>query len=361
MTSDFILNEYKARQMWERREYSSAMAAAKTAAESAALRNDDAGWWRMMFLYGECQLELGFMDGCAETARLLADHPVAQNAPEASGKAKALMSLGLQGMGLLPEALAVARAAALDSPEAGMGGRGRIEAQQALVAVLSESGHLEDAWHEAQTLAQMVGDEAVLERAGKAYWSIGNVAFLAGMEREGTYYHGLAASSLSPSNDVNLWALFNKASAFMRLTANLVEPETLQCIERAEMALSITGGTRQDELDIEVIRAYWSYLTGDIAAARLQMSAVLDESAALSPLSHGDARLLFARIIADDGDLHASVDHATTSAEIFGKAGAVAREELAKEFGQQVRARAEESAGHASSLGHGAAGQEIDH
>lgn len=289
----------------------------------------------MTYLYGECQLELGHMDGCAETARSLVDHPLSKQDPEHGGKAKALMSLGLQGMGQLPEALAVARAAAVDSPAEDLGGRGKLEAQQALVAVLGESGNLEDAWQEALTLAAMISHETGLEKAGKAYWSIGNAAFLIGRNREATHYHGLAASCLSPSNDVSLWALFNKASAFMRLTANLVEPETLQCIERAEMALSITGGTTQDELDVALIRAYWCYLTGEVPAARQRMSAILEDASSMAPHSEGEARFLYARIAAEEGHKSEAAEYASASAELFKAAGEVARAEQSRKFAEE--------------------------
>ncbi|MFZ3452999.1 hypothetical protein [Arthrobacter sp. 7Tela_A1] len=336
MIDDFILNEYKARQSWDRRDYRGAMLLAKAAADIASSGSDEAGWWRMTFLYGECQLELGDMDGCTETARLLTEHPLSKNDPEFGGKAKALLSLGLQGIGHLPQALAVARDAAVESADIGHGGRGKVEAQQALVAALGVSGNLDDAWSEAQILAEMVREEPGMEKVGKAYWAIGNVAFLKGENREATHYHDLAASKLSPGSDVSLWALFNKASAFMRLTADLVEPETLQCIERAEMALSIAGGTPQDQLDVAMTRAYWTYLTGDISCARQQMEPVLSDAHLMAPHGEAEARFLMARIVADEGDLMEADKQVSASAALFDKAGAAARASQARAFHKQL-------------------------
>ena len=337
MINDFILNEYKARQHWEGRDYPAALLCAEKAAAAARLAGDEAGWWRMTFLRGECQLELGQMGDCAETARELADHPLSLEDPQLAAKAKALRSLGLQGQGLLPQALEVARDAALDLPEGDVGGRGKLEAQQVLVAVLAESGNFEDAWAEAEVLAGMVGDDIGLEKAGKAYWSVGNAAFLAGRHREATHYHGLASASLSPINDVSLWALFNKASAFMRLTANLVEPETLQCIERAEMAISITGGTPQDEIELAITRAYWSFLTGELTAARSQMNVVMEKSEMMAPHIEGEARFLLARILRDEGQLQHAADRFAESAQLFDSAGAGARAEQSRRFLSQLQ------------------------
>lgn len=332
MIDDFILNEYKARQLWERRDYSGAMLSAESAAGVAEERGDSAAWWRMMFLYGECQIELGRLDACAETARILNEHAYTQDDAELAAKAKALLSAVLRSSGQLEEALTLAREAALDLPEKDDTSGEKLDAQQVLVAVLAESGNLEDAWREAEILASLVGASTAPDKAGKAYWSVGNVAFLMGMNNEATHYHGRAASCLSPSKDVNLWAQFNKASAFMRLSANLVEPETLQCIERAELALSVTGGTEHDELDVRMIRAYWNYLTGDVGPAREQMALVLNHADALSPLSEGDAHLLYARILGTEGDFLEAAEHARRSAELFDFAGAQARAVQARDF-----------------------------
>lgn len=335
MTDEFILNEYKARLHWGRRDYSDAMACATRASDLADIKGDEEGWWRMTFLLAECQRELGLIDSCAETAGRLARHALAEQNPLLEAKARALQSLALQGLGQLPEALALARAA-VDTPNAlEHGADSKLDAQLVLIAVLAESGDLGNAWREAEAVAGIIGDDVGLEEAGKAYWAIGNVAFLIGKNREATHYHGLAASCLSPSNDVNLWALFNKASAFMRLTANMVEPETLQCIERAEMALSITGGTTQDELDVALIRAYWCYLTGEVPAARQRMSAILEDASSMAPHSEGEARFLYARIAAEEGHKAEAAEYASASAELFEAAGAAARAEQSRKFAEE--------------------------
>lgn len=341
MTDEFIMNEYKARQHWDRRDFSSALTCATRASELAYANGDEPGWWRMTFLLAECQRELGLIDACAVTAGVLARHNLAADDPLLEAKAKALQSLALQGLGQLPEALAIARAAVERPIVDEHGGESKLDAQLVLIAVLAESGDLEDAWHEAEILATMIGDDTALEKAGKSYWSIGNVAFLMGKNREATHYHGLAASCLSPSNDVSLWALFNKASAFMRLTANLVEPETLQCIERAEMALSITGGTTQDELDVALIRAYWCYLTGEVSEARKRMLAILDQASAMAPHSEGEARFLYARIAAQEGHISEATQYAAASAVLFDAAGASARADQSRKFLEEWRSLSE--------------------
>ena len=335
-TDDFILHEYRARQLWERREYAAVMDHTRAAAETAAERGDDAGWWRMMYLLAKCQRQLGLISDFVTTAEALAEHPLTEADAELAAKAKALRSAGLRSLGQLPEALEIAREATLDFPETGYGSKGKLEAQQVLLAVLAESGHLEDAWKEAQNLADLIDQNTALDRAGKAYWSIGNVAFLLGRTREATQYHDQAASCFSPSSDLNLWAVFNKASAFMRLNANLVEPSTLQCIERAEMAISISGGTPQDELDISVIRAHWHYVTGDFQSAAKEMSEVMLKAHVMAPLSQGDARVLYAQIFDAIGESASAREQATIAIDLFDKVGAAMRAEQARKLLSEI-------------------------
>lgn len=330
MIDDFILNEYKARQHWERREYSDALTYAQHAGSLAQKAEDKEGWGRMTFLVGRCQREMGLMAECADTATLLVQHAVNSDDRELESKARALHSVALQALGQLPEALAIVRSAA-DSPSGvEYSDDSVLETQQVLVAVLAESGDIDAAWNEAQVFAEMIGHDTKPEVAGKAYWAIGNAAFLIGRHREAVHYHGLAATALSPVNDVSLWALFNKASAFMRLTANLVEPETLQCIERAEMAISIAGGTPQDAIELSITRAYWSYLTGDLRAARIRMDEVMGQCGLMAPHIEGEARLLYARILRAEGHMQESAAHAAASAKLFEAAGAGSRAEQSR-------------------------------
>lgn len=281
-SADFILNEYKARQSWDRRDYLSAISQADKAAQLALVLDDDAGFWRMTLLKAECQMELGSTGDFAATAALLSEHPVTKAHPLLQKRAKALQSHASLGQGQMTEALRMAREAAASAiPDDGASGRTKI--QFALIAALAESGDLVDAWGECLVLADMVVSETDLRTAGKAYWAIGNVAFLMEKREEGAIYHDQAAEFLSPSNDVNLWALFNKASAYVRLAAGLIEPATLECIERAELAISVTGGTKTDEMEIALVRVHWSIMTGEEESALIRLQELRDQEIVLPP------------------------------------------------------------------------------
>ena len=142
-----------------------------------------------------------------------------------------------------------------------------IGALRALIGALAESGRLDEAWEYCQAMNEQMDDHSMSQLAGEVAWVIGNVAFMRHDYPEGIKYHERAAQLLSPANDIDLWARFNKASAAVRLSSGIVEPETLTSIERAELALSIVGGNKTDQLEVAFIRARWLYLTGDIVAA----------------------------------------------------------------------------------------------
>lgn len=179
-----------------------------------------------------------------------------------------MVAIGLQGLGRLAEAATMAadaaKLAATDPDLLYV----QVLAQRALIAALAESRLLDDAWRECLVLETLISDDIDEDTAGKGYWVIGNVAFLADRVADGGgRYHDLAAERLSPSKDVDLWARFNRASAEMRLQAKLGDAATLRCIERAELATDIVGGSERDHLEMSLVRAHWNYLAGDMQEA----------------------------------------------------------------------------------------------
>lgn len=273
---DQILSEYKARQHWERREYRAALEHAAEAAEKALTKADVIGYWRMTLLLAECQLELGHMQEFAASAKALSEHPALQGEPRMVARAKAMHSRALEALGHVGEALVLAQEVAALRGEGADDVIGEIEMLHSLVAALTESGEEEEAWRHAQEMARLAGEQHDQEVAGKAYWAVGNVAFFLSDTESGVGYHKLAAENLAPGNDVNTWALFNKGSALVRLAAGIADQDTLECIERAELANSVTGGSPLQELEISMARAHWMLLTGKPDEALVRLQKILD-------------------------------------------------------------------------------------
>jgi tetratricopeptide (TPR) repeat protein len=322
-----ILLELRAREAFMRRRYDEALTYAREAAELAIQRGDSAAWWQMMFLQGECFREQGLYKECRAIAEELRLHPLTAVSPALAAKVLTLLSVASQimGVGTLSKAIELAREALrlsdLDTPASGL----KIEALQALIAALAENQQLDEAWAECLILARVLDSEPDSQVAGKAYWAIGNVAFLRQRTADGVKYHRLAAEHLSPTNDLALWAWFNRASAAMRLAAEVADEGTYECIQRAELATSIVGGNDGDRLIVDFIKGHWLLLTGDPESAIAILREVSTQSPRLANHITGDSLLLLGRALCSNGDPGGGLDYLRQSEEHFRQAGSVDR------------------------------------
>ena len=272
---DQILNEYRARLFWDRREYKAALEHATAAAGEALVKEDVTGYWRMTLLLAECQMELGLIQEFTASAKQLSENPALRDDPALLARAKSLYARALETLGHISEALVVAQeAAAIEVPDAG-DAVDEMEMLHGLVAALAESDQPQEAWMHALRMAELAGQQDDQMVTGKAYWAVGAVAFLNGDAENGVQYHKLAAENLAPDRDVNTWAFFNKGSAQARLSAGIADHETLVCIERAELANSVTGGSPILELEIATTRAHWLLLTGEAGEAAEKVQEIL--------------------------------------------------------------------------------------
>ncbi|MCC9198044.1 hypothetical protein QNO08_04860 [Arthrobacter sp. zg-Y820] len=314
---DQILNEYRARQHWERREYKAAQEYAAVAAEKALVKSDSIGYWRMSLLLAECQLELGDMQEFAASAKELSEHPAVQGDRRMLARTKALYSRALQILGQVGESLVLAQEVAALGGAGTDDGIGEIEMLHSLVAALAESGQEDEAWTYAQEMAKLAHEESDQETAGKAYWAVGNVAFLADDPENGAYYHSLAAENLAPGNDVNTWAQFNKGSALVRLAAGIADSETLECIERAELANSVTGGSAFQELEISMARAHWLLLTGKAEESAERLGEILEHRDLLPEHSLAEVEYVAALALRELGRNDEALEAAAHSEKVF--------------------------------------------
>lgn len=334
---DYMINEYTARQFWERREYKDAMKQAAAAAEKALGRGDKSAYWRTSVLMAECQLEMGLIQDFAVSARQLAEDPSIREDPAMEARAKALHARALHALGLVGEALRVAQeAAAIELVEAGED-TNHFDTHHALIASLAESGDLDGAWKAALAMEALITPTTTAEAAGQAYWAIGNVAFLMEESALGIYHHEMAAQRLTPSNDVNLWALFNKASAHMRIQAGLVEPSTLVCIERAELAISVTGGSPIDELEIALVRAHWLLLTGEAEESVVRVRNILQQRDLLPPHTLAETEYILALALFKLGEYDESLTVAKHCGTTFTVLGAGRRAQEAHELVDRIQ------------------------
>jgi pentatricopeptide repeat protein len=212
-----------------------------------------------------------------------------------------------------------------------------IGAHRALIGALAESGRLDEAWKFCQDMNDQVDEHSMSQLAGEVAWVIGNVAFMRHDYTEGIKHHERAAKMLSPANDIELWARFNKASAAVRLSSGIVEPETLSSIERAELALSIVGGNKTDQLEVAFIRARWLYLTGDIVAAINKLQEIHAESDALAKHTAGEVSLLLGKSLKAAGEADEALVYLEEAQKAFSAAGAQDRVQQALDAVLEIR------------------------
>lgn len=321
--------ELRARESRANHDFQQAAQGAEAAAEIAGAKGDLAGWWSMRLFQGENLLDSAEFDECARLASGLVYDSSPAVTPRLEARARILLSKAWQATGHLDNAVDEARAAALlaaddDDPEM------HVAARQVLVAALGEGGKLEEAWTECLVLADAISDGLDDELAGKAYWVIGNVAFLCDKVEEGLHYHERAAATFSPARDLAIWAKFNTASAAMRLAADVADAATLRCIERAELAIDVIGGSENDLRLLKLNRAHWSYLAGDSESAVTLLEEIRADGKNVAPQILGQACLLLGRSYLSRGDKAAARQPLQEAGEHFDSAGAPQRAEQAR-------------------------------
>ncbi|MBO0896479.1 hypothetical protein [Arthrobacter sunyaminii] len=319
---DQMLNEYRARLHWDRREYKAALGHATAAADEALIKEDITGYWRMTLLLAECQMELGLIQEFAASTKKLSESSALQGDQAMVARAKALYSRALESLGHIGESLVVAQEAAaieLDEPSDTVD---EIEMLHGLVAALAESDKVSEAWPYALRLAALAGQQDDQHIAGKAYWAVGNVAFLNGDAENGIRFHKLAAENLAPDNDVNTWAFFNKGSAQVRLSAGIADQETLECIERAELANSVIGGSPLMELELSTARAHWLVCNNGAEEAAASVQQILDQRELLPEHEIAEVEYVAALALHDLGRNDEALAAAVHSEKVFIARGA---------------------------------------
>ena len=281
--AEYVLAGLYARQAWDLRDYALAAEHAAAAARIALEGKNTSAWWNMTYMQAECLMKQGQLKECQKIMEHLLEHPMATESAGLGVRARQMLAALCHGQGQLGAAVEHAQLAVEQCAQLPKGSTLIIGALRALIGALAESGRLDEAWTYCQDMNDQMDEQSMSQLAGEVAWVIGNVAFMRHDYPEGIRHHERAAKLLSPANDIDLWARFNKASAAVRLSSGIVEPETLSAIERAELALSIVGGNKTDQLEVAFIRARWLYLTGDIVAAVQKLRDVARPSGAPEP------------------------------------------------------------------------------
>lgn len=318
-----VVNEYRAQQAKANRDYAKAVRYTSVARDAAISDGDNWSYCRNSYNMAHLQYALGRIDDCIRTLEDLVEHPAIAEYPELVAQARILLAHALQDNGASERAVDVAEYASNAVQD--QSGQLRLKLQHSLISTLAEKGEVEAAWEEALVLNDLISCDMDSRASGIAYWSIGNAGFMSGRIEEGQKYHHKAAESLVAVGDVNLWALFNKAATNMRLEAGLIDNETLDSLERAEVAISVSDGNVADKLEIVLARAHWEYATGNHATAERLLRAVADQAKDLFPFIQAQAFQLLAGCLLRTGRTSEALKCARKSSRLFEESGASER------------------------------------
>jgi pentatricopeptide repeat protein len=335
--AEYVLAGLYARQAWDLRDYALAADHAATAARIALEGKNTSAWWNMTYMQAECLMKQGQLKECQKIMEHLSEHPMATESAGLGVRARQMLAALCHGQGQLAAAVEHAQKAVELCAQLPKGSTLIIGALRALIGALAESGRLDEAWKYCQDMNEQMDEHSMSQLAGEVAWVIGNVAFMRHDYPEGIKHHERAAKLLSPANDIELWARFNKASAAVRLSSGIVEPETLSAIERAELALSIVGGNKTDQLEVAFIRARWLYLTGDIVAAVQKLRDIHAERADLARHTAGEVSLLLGKSLKAAGEADEALVHLEEAQKEFSAAGAQDRVQQALDAVLEIR------------------------
>lgn len=320
--TEYVMAGLYARQAWDLRDYPLAASHAATAAQLALEGRNTSAWWNMTYMQAECLLRHGDLQECQQIIERLVEHPMARESVGLGVRARQMRAAVLQRRGQLSAAVAEAMEACKLSEQLPANSIIITGALRVLIGALAESGRLDEAWEYCKVLVAQVDEQTMAQLAGEVAWVVGNVAFMRHDYPEGVKEHERAARLLSPANDIEMWARFNKASAAVRLQAGIVEPETLAAIERAELAFSIVYEMKSDELEVAFIRARWLYLTGDIVAAVDKLREIHAQRGHLAKHTAGEVSLLLGKSLKAAGEADEALVYLKEAQKAFSSAGA---------------------------------------
>ena len=335
--AEYVLAGLYARQAWDLRDSALAAEHAANAARIALDGKNTSAWWNMTYMQAECLMKQGQLKECQKIMEHLSEHPMATESAGLGVRARQMLAALCHGQGQLGTAVEHAEKAVELCAQLPKGSTLIIGALRALIGALAESGRLDEAWKYCEDMNEQMDEHSMSQLAGEVAWVIGNVAFMRHDYPEGIKHHERAAKLLSPANDIELWARFNKASAAVRLSSGIVEPETLSAIERAELALSIVGGNKTDQLEVAFIRARWLYLTGDIVAAVQKLRDIHAERKDLAKHTAGEVSLLLGKSLKAAGEGDEALVHLEEAQKEFSAAGAQDRVQQALDAVLEIR------------------------
>ncbi len=275
--------------------------AAAACARAYAAMGESSKEWEFIHILGHSEILTGSYSAALRTSELLLGSPISALNLELKAKALIIRASALRNKSQHVPAIAAAREAltALNTLDGHLGIRA--EAYQGLIASLVEAGMIDDAWSLREDLKAILDRISNSKVASSGYWTLGNLALAHGQHAEGLDYHDRAGELLAPTNDMHAWARFNKAIADVQLQAGIANDQTLHCIDRAQLAYGILGGSESELVGLAVTRARWNMAVGELQNASDILQEALASTSYNDDTEHVSVHLLWAQILTELG------------------------------------------------------------
>ncbi|GAA5228770.1 hypothetical protein [Paeniglutamicibacter antarcticus] len=271
-------------------------AAAADCVRSHEALGDTENQYKFLHILGSSQLLSDDYEGALQTADILCAALYVQADPVLKAKSEILRAAAWRNLAHHESAIETSRQALKTLAAVHGASRIRAEAYQGLIASLVEAGQIEKAWELREPLVEVLAETPDNEFSGQCYWTLGNLAFAHGQNAAGLDYHERAAGFLKLVNKIHVWARFNKASADVQLQAGVANNQTNDCIERAELAYAILGGTTTELAGLATTKARWLLATEQLEQAVEILEKTILESGVDEALDIATARVLLAQV-----------------------------------------------------------------
>lgn len=278
--------------------------AATACALAYAAMDDTTREWDFNYIVGHAEILSGAYSAAMRTSELLIASPASAEHPDLRARALLLRAAALRNKSQHAPAITAARKALATLQELKSLGRHlsiQAEAYQGLIACLVEAEKTDEAWDLREDLKATLDRVSDAQVASKGYWTLGNLALAHGQHAEGLDYHARASELLAPINDIHAWARFNKATADVQLQAGIANEQTLHCIDRAQLAYDIIGGSESELVGLAVTRARWNVAAGELQKASDLLQEAMGSASYSEDSEHVSVHLLWAQILTDLG------------------------------------------------------------
>ncbi|VDR31342.1 Helix-turn-helix domain [Arthrobacter agilis] len=301
---------------------------AEYAASLAFEQRNGPAWWDMSMLQAQSLIARRRLEEAEAVLLRMDSSSLMVASPGLKSVVLGRLSTIARSTGRLQEAIELAREAVAAAESLPKPSSARLQAGFILIAALSLSGALDDAWETATALDLQEDAPSVPSLLlARGAWAIGNVAFRRGDTDTGRAHHALASKLLLPQADLEAWAAFHRASALHQMHAGLSDDVVSQSLKKADRGFAIVG-TDVQRLELTLAQAKFAVLTLELVVAGELLGLVGAQRDALDFESLTDLEVCMGQYYLALESPRQAAHHLAEAARLYSEAGADGQDRL---------------------------------